>query len=265
MSGAEKSTYIYLVLFVLAILLLTGCAGQKTQDGELASYAALNNALESAELCATTTATMWNNQETAYMQKLDLIKNEAVLTALMMNWAYVNKDAIGNTLAKCYNPVIEVARQFNLSDQQRWQVQASVARFGIGFTGGYLITDAIFSSIASMQGDEYNLLGTGARQIKITDDDTIHERGWTVFGGDRTNDTPNGGASDIARGGNSTPVSNSVGRDSILIGNTSNLSVNTGKNGSSPAITDIPNFSPDPALGEVSGESSITSQPVSSE
>ncbi len=232
---------------LLCALVLAGCAGQKTKDGELASLVALQNAEESAQACMDDAKVMFDNSTTLYLSNFPDDLGETATALLLMNYNETRKSAISDIINVCVRQVSLVSEQFNLTDRQRMASHTRLGTMAIGLGGAYLITDSIVSGLSSGQGDTYNTIGPGGRQIQFTDDDTINERGWTIFGGDRTNDTPDGGASDLAVGANSPPISNSG--DGDVVGNTMNINFSTGKNSGGSALTDIPNFSPDPVTG----------------
>ena len=248
---------------LLCALALAGCAGQKTKDGELASLAALTQAEEASQDCLEDAKTMFDNSTTMYLSNFPTGMSETATALLLMNYNETRKSAITDIVNVCMRPIAQVSESFNLTDRQRMASQTRIAGIAVGGVVGYLIADSIVSGLAAGNGDEFNVIGPGGRQIKFSDDDQISERGWTVFGGDRTNDTPDGGAAAGVQAGSSPPISNSG--DGDVVGNTMNFVLPSGKNSSGSAITDIPNFSPDPVTGgEVNtetGDALIRSNP----
>ena len=259
-------------ILLLFAVFTAGCGPTMTEDANgnkvPASLVALEDALMRADTCLLRMGSQYEDSYTTYLSAFPATLSETSTALLLMNWNETRKSAIRSIIDGCFAPVVQVALQFNLTDRQIAASKNRLIGMGIGFGGGYLIAGEVASILRAGQGgDEYNILGNGARQIQVRSDTDVNERGWTVFGGDRTNTAPE---SNPALVGNtqSPPISNSNGRDENVIGNTMNVNLPVGKNASGSAITDIPNFSPDPAINEsleTTNGGSVTSQPVTGE
>jgi len=264
MSAIEWRTYGYILIFLLVLLLLAGCAAKATRpDGTetLASIVAMEGATASSQECLEDAKVMWNEHMVRQANSLPAGVSELLIGMVLMNQAYIQKDALTDIIARCMNQIAVVAQAFNATDQQRASAVRSISLAGIagGFT--YLSINSIanaFSQGMANAGGEYIVAGPGARVVNQQDRDYTYDDGFEIFGGNRENSQ-----------GSTTPAGQAPGAvsssgDGDVVGNNMNINFSSGK-GTGSASTSIPNFSNDPVTGgtvETTNGGGITSQPV---
>lgn len=264
MSIQEKSTYLYIGLFMLILLFLAGCSAKATRpDGTetLASIVAMEGATANSQECLDDAGVMWQAQMERQVSLIPEGSSELLVGMVLMNQAFIQQDSLQKIINQCMQNVAVVAQQFNLTDQQRLNMVRSVSLAGIagGFT--YLSINSIanaFSQGMANAGGEYIVAGPGARIVNQQDKQYSYDDGFEIFGGNRENSDNPAGSPGL------TPGAVSSSGDGDVVGNTMNIQFTNGTKNTGTAITDIPNFSPDPVVSSPTEgiTSPVTSQPA---